>query len=84
MKSDFPNYQLKILKDFCPKSLFEFYQKIVLITLSAHGKPSLNMQKKSGKIILYLEIFNFKTFRAKILQIFELVIWKIDDFINSF
>ena len=25
-----------------------------------------------------------KTFRAEILQIFELVIWKIDDFINSF
>ena len=40
--------------------------------------------KKSGQIVLYLEIFSFKTFRAEILQIFELVIWKIDDFINSF
>ena len=37
-----------------------------------------------GQIVLYLEIFNFKTFRAEILQIFELLIWKIDDFINSF
>ena len=64
--------------------------------------PSLNMQKKSGQIVLYLEIFNFKTFKAEILfiyfqwillsvtavseilQIFELLIWKIDDFINSF
>ena len=37
-----------------------------------------------GQIVLYLEIFNFKTFRAEILQIFELLIWKIYDFINSF
>ena len=40
--------------------------------------------KKMGQIVLYLEIFNFKTFRAEILQIFELLIWKIDDFVNSF
>ena len=46
-----------------------------------HGKPILNMQKKSRKIFLYLEIFNFKTFRAEIPQIFEGVIWKIDAFI---
>ena len=32
----------------------------------------------------HLEIFNFKTFSAEILQIFELLLWKIDDFINSF
>ena len=55
-----------------------------VITLSTHGKRSLNMQNKSGQIVLYLEIFNFKTFTAEILQIFELLIWKIDDFINSF
>ena len=42
------------------------------------------MQKKLGQIVLYLEIFNFKTFKAKILQIFELLIWKIDDLIHSF
>ena len=42
------------------------------------------MQNKSGQIILYLDIFDFRTFMAEILQIFELVIWKIDDFINSF
>ena len=60
-------------------------QKIhTLITLSTHGKPSLNMQHKSGQIFLYLEMFNVKTFRAEILQIIELVFWKIDDFINSF
>ena len=40
--------------------------------------------KKTGQIVLYLEIFNFKTFRSEIFQIFELLIWKIDDFINSF
>ena len=39
---------------------------------------------KYEKKILYLEIFNFKTFMAEILQIFELLKWKIDDFINSF
>ena len=43
---------------------------------------SLNMQKKSGQIVLCL--YNFKSFRAEILQIFELLIWKMDDFINSF
>ena len=36
-----------------------------------------------GEIVLYLEIFNFKTFRSEIFQIFELLIWKINDFINS-
>ena len=40
--------------------------------------------KKLGQIVLYLEISNFKSFRAEILQILELLIWKIDDFINSF
>ena len=45
---------------------------------------SVNMKKKMGEVVLYLEIFNFKTFRAEILQIFKLLIWKIDDFINSF
>ena len=39
---------------------------------------------KYPQIVLYLEIFNFKTFRAEILQIFELLIRKIDDVINSF
>ena len=34
--------------------------------------------KKNGQIVLYLEIFNFKTFRVEILQIFELLIWKIE------
>ena len=29
------------------------------MTSSAHGKPSLNMQK-SGQIVLHLETFNFK------------------------
>ena len=54
------------------------------MTSTAHGKPSLNMQKKSGQIVLYLQKFNLKTFRTEILQIFEVVIWKIDVFINSF
>ena len=54
------------------------------MTLSAHSKLSLDMQKKSNQIVLYLEIFNFKTFRAEILQVFELLICKMDDFINSF
>ena len=42
---DFPNCKLKNFKDFCPKSLFEAQSKIstyILITLSTHGKPSLN------------------------------------------
>ena len=38
-------------------------------------------KKKSDQIVLHLE---FKTFRAEILQIFELLIWKIYDFMNSF
>ena len=31
----------------------------------------LKYAKKSNQIVLYLEIFNFKTFRAEILKIFE-------------
>ena len=55
------------------------------MNLRTHGKPSLHKYAKTySQIILYSEIFNFKTFRAEILQIFELLIWKIDDFINSF
>ena len=69
---------------FALKVYLKLNQKLLLITLSIHGKPSLNMQKKSGQIVLYLEIFNFKTFRAEILQIFELLIWKINDLIHSF
>ena len=42
------------------------------------------MQKKLDQVVIYLEIFNFKTFRAEILQTIELLIRKIDDFINSF
>ena len=50
---------------------------VYLITQS-----SVNIQKQSAQIALYLEIFNFKIFRAEILQMFELLIWKIDDFIK--
>ena len=74
----------KIRRISALKVYLKLNQKVVLKTLSTHDKPSLNMQKKSGQIVLYLEIFNFKTFRAEILQIFELVIGKMDDFINSF
>ena len=31
----------------------------------------LKYAKKSNQIVLYLEIFNFKTFRAEILKVFE-------------
>ena len=41
----------------------------------------INLAKLS---YMYLEIFNFETFSAEILQIYELLIWKINDFINSF
>ena len=74
----------KIWRISALKVYLKFYQQLVLITLSTHGKNSLNIQKKSGQIVLYLEVFNFKNFRAEILQIFELLIWIIDDFINSF
>ena len=49
------------------KFYLKLSQKVVLITLSAHDKPSLYMQKKFCRIVLYLEIFNFETFRADIL-----------------
>ena len=52
--------------------------------MSTHVKPSLNMQKKSCQIILRSRNNQIQNFQAKILQIFELVIWKIDDVINSF
>ena len=81
---DFPNYQLKIWRISALKVYLKLNQKVVLTDVSTHGKPSLNMQKKSGEIVLYLEILNFKTFMAEILQIFQLLIWKIDDFMNSF
>ena len=44
---DFPNYHLKYLKDFCPESLF--LRGLIEMTSSAHGKPSLNMQKNLVK-----------------------------------
>ena len=66
------------------KVYLKLNQKLVRITLSTYDKPRLNMQKKMGSIVLYLQIFNFKTFRAEIFQIFELLIWKINDFISSF
>ena len=53
-------------------------QKLIIITLSTNGKSSLNLKKKSGQIILYLEIFNFKTFwplrfasKCRIFGVFE-------------
>ena len=46
---------------------------------------SLNMQEHLVKSsYIQSEKFNFKTFRAEIIQIFALVMWKIDDIINSF
>jgi hypothetical protein len=65
-----------IVKISALKVYLKFNWKIVLITwtLSKHGKPSWSN----------LEISNFKTFRAVILTLFSLIIWKIDDFINSF
>ena len=45
---------------------------------------NLKSAKKMGQIVLYLKIFNFKIFRAEILQMIELLIWKIDDFIIDF
>ena len=42
------------------KVYLKLNQKVVGITLSTYDKPSLNMQKKSGQIVLYLEILNFK------------------------
>ena len=61
-------------------SALKVYLKLnqkVPITLSTHGKPNSNMQKNLVKL-------SYIYFRAEILQIFELLIWKIDDFINSF
>ena len=75
---DFSNS--KIWRISALKVYLKLNQKVVRITLSTYDKPSLNMQKIGSNC----PIFNFKTFRAEILQIFELLIWKIDDFINSF
>ena len=62
-------------------------QKVVRIALSTHDKPSLNMQKL-GQIALYLALISRdiqrQNFLKEILQIFELLFWKIDVFINSF
>ena len=52
---------------FALKVYLKLNQREVPITLNTHGKPSLNMQKKYGQIVLYLEIFNFKSFRAETL-----------------
>ena len=57
------------------------------MTLSAHGKPSLNGVEYAKTIWSNCPIsrdIQLQTFRAEILQIFELLIWKINDFINSF
>ena len=72
-------FQISNLKDFCTKSLFEALSK------SSKSYFEYIWQKNWVKLsYIYLEIFNFKTFRAEILQIFELLIWKINDFINLF
>ena len=43
-----------------------------------------NKNEYAKKLGQYLEIFNFRTFRTEILKIFELLVWKIDDFTDSF
>ena len=74
----------KIWRISALKVYLKLNHKVVLITLSTHGKPSLNMQKQSGQIVLCLDIFNFKTFRAEILQIFELVIYLENWWLHKF
>ena len=57
------------------KIYLKLNQKLVRITLSTYDNPGSNcFISRAGD--------NFKTFRAEILQFFELLIWKIDDFIN--
>ena len=41
---DFPNCNSKIWRISALKVYFKLNQKVVLITLCTHGKPSLNMQ----------------------------------------
>ena len=55
----------KIRRISALKVYLKLNQKVVRVTLSTNDKPSLNMQKKIGQIVLYLQIFNFKTFRAR-------------------
>ena len=44
----------------------------------------INFQKLTRKIWRISVLCTIKTLRAKILQIFRVIFWKIDDFINSF
>ena len=59
-------------------------QNLVLITLSTHGKPSLNMQKKIWSNHPIPRDIQLQKFQAEILQIFELLIRRINAFIKSF
>ena len=59
-------------------------QKLVLITLSTHGKPNLNMQKDIWSNHPIPRDIQLQKFQAEILQIFELLIRRINAFIKSF
>ena len=74
----------KIWRISALKVYLQLNQKAARITLTKYDKPSLNMQKQIWANCPISIDFNLKTFRAEILQIFELLICKIDDFINSF
>ena len=52
--------------------------------MSTHGKPSLNMQKKSWSNHPISRDIQLQKFQAEILQIFELLIRRINAFIKSF
>ena len=65
------------------KVYLKLNKKVVLTTLSTHNKHHL-MKKISSNRPIPIENLNFKTFRAEMRQMFELLIWKIDEFINLF
>ena len=50
----------KILGWGCNKKV-QVLELNTYITLNTHCKPSLNMQKKSGQLVLLLDTFNLKT-----------------------
>ena len=69
----FPKYHRKNLIDFCPESLFR------LGMICTHlGRVALRIIKTYHIYLVY------KTFQGRIYQIFSMVFWKINDFINTF
>ena len=73
------------IQNFFFTFFFHLRLKKLKVRLNQNGfMESSIFQKMTPKIWRISVLCTIKTLRAKILQIFRVIFWKIDDFINSF